>query len=265
MQRRMRSRGLAAFAGTMVVAGPVLAACVGEPSYEDWAATDGAAGRINLDDVQDAFKRSESVTEFEERVNRIYEGDGVVLIRADQTESGMTLDGFEDLDGNGEISDSADDKLFSIVKNNEGNKMQGHGANGYYNRGFGGGDFLLTYLLLSSFSGPRYSYHTAPARATTVKSQRNGYRSSSSYRNQVSRNGSYFNKQKGFAGSSYSNAGRNLSSSRQTYQSTQKSSGSFKSSSTNVRSASRFGGSSRGGGLRGGGGAQKVVGYRRGK
>ena len=101
MKRRMRSRGLAAFAGTMVVAGPVLAACVGEPTYEDWAATDGAAGRINLEDVQDAFKRSESVTEFEERVNRIYEGDGVVLIRADKTESGMTLDGFEDLDGNG--------------------------------------------------------------------------------------------------------------------------------------------------------------------
>lgn len=264
MKRRLRSRGLAAFAGTMVVAGPVLAACVGEPTYEDWAATDGAAGRINLDDVQDAFKRSESPTEFEERVNRIYEGDGVVLIRSDQTGEGLILEGFEDLDGNGEISDSADDKLFSIVKKDDRNEMQGYGANGYYNRGFGGGDFLFTYLLISSLSGPRY-YQTTPARATTVKSQRSSYRSSSSYRNQVSRNGSYFNKQKGFAGSSYSNAGRNLSSSRQTYQSTQKSSGSFKTSSTNVRSASRFGGSSRGGGLRGGGGAQMVVGYRRGK
>ena len=256
MQRRLKSRGFAAFAGTMVVAGPVLSACAGEPSYEEWAATDGAAGRINLDDVQDAFKKSDDATEFEDRVNRIYEGDGVVLIRVDQSGDGMTLEAFEDLDGNGEINDATDDRLFEIVRRNDKHEMRGHGANGYYNRGFGGGDFLFTYLLLSSI-GPRYSYHTTPARSSTIRNGRNNYRSSGSYRNQVSRNGSYFKQQKGFHGSKYNSAGRNLSNGRTTYQNTQRSTNGFKSSKTNVRSASRFGGR---GGLRGGGGAQTVIG-----
>ena len=133
--------------------------------------------------------------------------------------------------------------------------MRGHGANGYYRSGFGGGDFLFTYLLLSTFAGPRYSYHTPAARATTIRSDRSTYRGSSSYRNQVSRNGSHFNQQKKFHGSKYDSAGRSLSQGRQTYQSSQKSSGAFKTSKTNVRSASRFGG-----GLTGGGGVQTVVG-----
>ena len=255
MRRGMRSRGFAAFAGTMVVAGPVMTACSSEPSYEDWAATDGAAGRINLDDVQDAFKNSESVTEFEDRVNRIYEGDGVVLIRVEQNGDVMTLEAFEDLDGNGEISDSTDDQLFSIVKDHDRHEMRGYGANGYYHHGFGAGNFLFTYLLLSTFVGPRYSYYTPPARATTIRSDRSTYRNSASYRNQVSRNGSYFNQQKKFHGSKYDSAGRNISQGRQTYQSSQRSSGAFKTSSTNVRSASRFGG-----GLTGGGGAQTAIG-----
>ena len=59
--------GTALSLGGIVAAGPLLAAC-GGPSYDAWAATDGAAGRINLDDVQEAFKNSKSPTEFEERV-----------------------------------------------------------------------------------------------------------------------------------------------------------------------------------------------------
>ena len=76
--------GTALSLGGIVATAPLIAACGGGPSYEDWAATDGAAGRINLDDVQAAFKDSESATEFERRVNEIYEGDGLVLIRAKQ-------------------------------------------------------------------------------------------------------------------------------------------------------------------------------------
>ena len=68
--------------GGMVMAVPLVAACGGGPSYEDWAATDGAAGSINLDDVQAAFKDSKSATDFERRVNEIYEGDGLLIIRA---------------------------------------------------------------------------------------------------------------------------------------------------------------------------------------
>ena len=145
--------------GGVVAASPLIAACGSGASYDNWAATDGAAGRINLDDVQEAFKDSKSATEFEEKVNKIYEGDGLVLIRASQDGEGLTLEGWEDLNGNNEIDDAQDDLLFSIVKEQDTNNMQGHGSNGSYRSSFGGGNFLFTYLLLSSLRGP-YLYHT---------------------------------------------------------------------------------------------------------
>ena len=63
MNRRLRKRSIAALAGTMIVGGPVLAACAPGATYDAWAATDGAPGRINLAAVQDAFQASDSYTE----------------------------------------------------------------------------------------------------------------------------------------------------------------------------------------------------------
>ena len=178
------------------------------------------AGRINLDDVQTAFKESESVTDFENRVNQIYEGDGIVLIKAEQTDTAFVLEGWEDLVGNARIDEETDEKLFTITqKEDKSHEMRGHHANGYYHSTWGAGNFLFTYLLLSSFVGPRYVYATPVSRVGSIQNHRRVYRNSSAYRSQVSRNGSYFNRQKGFAGSSYDSAGRNLSSARQSYQS----------------------------------------------
>ena len=261
MVRKLRGRGFTVLAGTMVVAAPVAAACVPGPTYDDWAATDGAAGRINLDEVQEAFKKSGSPTEFESRVNAIYEGDGLVLIRSSQDGDKLVLEGFEDLNGNGDIDDSSDDLLFSIVKGDE-NELRGHGANGYYRSSFGGGNFLFTYLLISSLSGPRY-YHTTPARASTLRTNRANYRGSQGYRSQVSRNSRYFRSQKSFHGSRYQSAGRNLSRGRSSYLSSNKASGAFKSSKTGVRSSWGSSSSRSSGGFRGGGGAQVVIGFDR--
>ena len=191
------------------------------------------------------------------------------MIRARQDGERLTLQADEDLNKDGTINESGDDLLFEIVQNNNENELRGHGANGYYNNSFGAGNFLFTYMLLSSFSRGPYFYQTSPARASTIRSSRTSYRNSTSYRSQVSRNGSYFNKQKTFAGSRYSDASRNVSPARQTYQSSQRSSGAFKSSGTGVRSSwgssSR---SSRGGfGSRGGaggfGGGQVIIGLKR--
>ena len=259
MARKLGSRGFTVLAGTMVVAGPVAAACLPGPTYEDWAATDGAAGRINLDEVQEAFKKSDSPTEFERRVNEIYEGDNLVLIRSSRDGDRLLLEGFEDLNGNGAIEDSDDDPLFSIEKGGNTNELRGHGANGYYRSSFGGGDFLFTYLLLSSL-GPR-GYYTTPARAGTLRSGRANYRGASAYRSQVSRNTRYFSKQKSFAGSRYTSASRNLSSGRTSYLARSKATSAFKSSNTGVRSSWGASSRSRGsGGFRGGGGAQVVIG-----
>ena len=257
--RKMRL-GTALSLGGIVAAGPLLAAC-GEPSYEDWAATDGAAGRINLDDVQEAFKNSDSATEFERRVNEIYEGDGLVLIRAKQDGEQLTLEGWEDLNNDNTIDEANDDQLFSIVRGSNGDhEMRGYHANGYYNSHFGVGDFLFTYLLISAIT-PRfggYYYTTPPSQGPQMRNQRTTYRNSSAYGGQVQRNASYNSKQASFAGSRYQSSRGNVSSNRSSYQSTQRTSGSFRTSNTisrtsSVRSSSR----SFGGGF-GGGGAMRV-------
>ena len=264
--RRTKST-MAMLAGVSLLAAPVAAACDSGPSYEDWAATDGAAGRINLDEVQEAFKKSDSATDFEKRVNEIYEGDGIVIIRVEQDGSRTTLEGWEDLDKSKEIEDANDDRLFSIVKDNDQHEMRGYGSNGYYHNSFGAGNFLFTYMILSSF-GPRYSYYTPVTRYDSISRNRSNYRNGTSYRNQVSKNTSYFNKQKSFAGSNYDQASKNVSSSRQSYLNSQRSTGNFKSSTTGVRSS--WGSSSRGSsfgrsssGFTGGGGTLRLIGFQR--
>ena len=91
--------------------------------------------------------------------NEIYEGDGLILIRAKQDGDALTLEGWEDLNGDNTIDDAQDDQLFSIVKDtNDGYEMRGYHSNGYYNSHWGPGDFLFTYLLISAVT-PRFGYY----------------------------------------------------------------------------------------------------------
>ena len=259
MARRPFRLGTALSLGGIVAAGPLIAAC-GGPTYEDWAATDGAAGRINLDDVQQAFKDSDSATGFERRVNEIYEGDGIVLIRAKQDGEVLTLEGWEDLNNDNEINEADDDQLFAIVRGTNGDhEMRGYHANSYYHSYWGPGNFLFTYLLISAIAPPfgGYYYYTPPTRGTDIRNQRTTYRNSSAYGRQTQRNASYNQKQSSFAGSRYQSSRGNVSSNRSTYQSTQKSSGSFRTSNTISRSSSVRSSSRSSGGF-GGGGAMRV-------
>ena len=255
MSPRISRMALAMSASSLLAGAPLLAACgpsSSGPSYSQWAATDGAAGRINLDDVQQAFIESSSATEFESRVNEIYEGDGIILIRARQDGDRLTLEGWEDLDSNSQIDEARDDQLFAIVKEDEQHRLQGYHANSYYNSHFGAGDFLFTYLIFSSLSRGPYYYQTAPTRGTTIRQERASYRGSSRYDSQLDRNRQYTSRQQTFAGSRYQEAGRSVSSSRQTYQSTQRSSGAFRNSSSLTRGSSSI---SRSSGLGGGTGS----------
>ncbi len=232
---------VAVSAGSLLAGAPVLAACGPSDSgasYSQWASTDGAAGRINLDDVQEAFMESSSATEFENRVNEIYEGDGLILIRARQDGDRLTLEGWEDLDANNQIDDAVDDQLFAIVKQDEQHELRGYHANSYYHSHFGAGDFLFTYLLISSLNRGPYYYQTVPDRATDIRRDRSSYRGSSRYDSQLDRNRQYTSRQQTFAGSRYQESGRNVSSGRQTYQQTQRSSGAFRSSSSLTRGSS---------------------------
>ncbi len=256
MSPRISRLALAMSAGGVLAGAPLLVACgpsSSGPTYDQWAATDGAAGRINLDDVQLAFQQSSSATEFERRVNEIYEGDGIILIRARQDGGRLTLEGWEDLDANNRIDDAADDQLFAIIKEDEQHQLRGYHANSHHHSHFGAGDFLFTYLLISSLNRGPYFYQTLPDRGADVRRDRTSYRGSGRYDAQLNRNRQYTSRQQTFAGSRYQEAGRGVSSSRQTYQQTQKSSGAFRSSSTLARSgrSSTFNRS----GITGGGGS----------
>ena len=187
-----RNSVTAVVVGVGLVSAPAAVACDPGPSYERWASTEGAAGRINLEDVQTAFRSTSSVTDFERLVNEIYEGEGIVLIRAEQNGESMMLEAWEGLNGSGAIERDGDDLLFSIVRANElqQHEMRGYGVNDYYHQPFGAGDFLFTYMLLSMASSPggRYYYQTTPTGYDNLTWQRAGFRSSEAYRGQVSRN-----------------------------------------------------------------------------
>ena len=260
---------LAITAGGLLAASPLLAACnprATEPAgYRDWAATDGAAGRINLDAVQMAFQDAASASDFETRVNEIYEGDGLILVRVAQEADRMVLEGWEDLDGNSEINDVVDDLMFSIVRQDDQHELVGHHANSYHRSSFGAGDFLFFYLLAGGLRGNNYYYQTPPGRGPVLRQQRDAYRGSSRHRTQQQANRRYTSRQQTFHGSRYHDAGRNLGTSRSSYQTAQKTTGSFRNSASfsGGRSGSiSSGGGSRssifsggGGGFSGGGGA----------
>ena len=85
MASRFRKLSMAMLGGGLVVGSPLVAACSSIPffglsaeeeaAYEAWMATGRAVGRINLQDVEKAFKESWTLVDswnFEVRFNEIY-------------------------------------------------------------------------------------------------------------------------------------------------------------------------------------------------
>jgi hypothetical protein len=228
-----------------------------------WLETDGASGRINMDDVQQAYRDAYSgdgfdVTKFENRVNEIYEGDHPVVVEVTRDANNATITGWEDLNGDKTPVDGQDDKLFTItqeLKDGGNYTTQGHGANGYYHSTNPFGGFLTGLLignLLSGGFGNRYV--TPPARYDDISASRTSYRNSPGYASQQARNASYGSS----LSSRYGNAAAasSVSAARSSYQSRQINSGGFRSSGSSSRSigsGAKAGGSG-GGSISGGGG-----------
>jgi len=244
--------------------GILLAGCASGVTADKWAATEGAIGRINMEEVEEAFKKSQTVEEFEKRLNEIYEGDGIVLVRAKDEDGKRVIEGYEDLDRDFELNPERDDLLFTITNEGGANNLRGNGANQHYRSSFGGGNFLFTYLIFSSLGRGGYGYYTPRDRGTRMRTERTNYRNSSAYSGgrtagQVQKNSAYYSRQRASNSSAYTSAGRQLSPARQSYIGTQRTSGAFKSSNTGVRSGfGKFGGG--GGRASGAGGAQKIIG-----
>ncbi|MFP6891526.1 MAG: hypothetical protein VCF07_17580, partial [Nitrospinota bacterium] len=206
----------------------------------------------------------QTVEQFEERLNEIYEGDGIVLVRAKDEDGKRIIEGYEDLNKDDDIVPEQDDLLFTITNDNDSNDLRGNGANRHYRSSFGGGNFLFTYLIFSSLTRGGYGYYTPRDRGPRMRTERTNYRNSPAYSGgrsggQVQKNSTYYNRQRASNSSAYTSSGRQLSPARQSYIGTQKASGAFKTSNTGVRSGfGKFGGgSSRASGA---GGAQKIIG-----
>lgn len=240
-----------------------------------WIETDGAAGRINLDDVQEAYKNSFDketfqVNKFEEEVNKIFEGDNLVLVKVDKQDNNVLISGWEDLNANKTLDADSDDQLFTIDQTLEDNgkyDVRGHGSNGYYSGGGFFTGFFPGLLLGSLLSGGRTTYITPPGSYDSMSSSRGAYRNSSDYQRQRDRNSSYGSGVNSRFGSNATT--RAVSPARSSYQSRQVNSGGFRSSGSTSRSigsggrntgiTSGSGGSSgSSGGVTGGGGLMRL-------
>lgn len=243
-------------------------------SAGQWLETDGAAGRINMDDVQQAYREAfgpngRGLSWFEQRVNEIYEGDHLILIQSQRLADRIEVSGWEDLNDNKRLDENEDDKLFTIsqeLQDGGAYEVRGHGANAYYVQRSPFDGFLTGYLLGQMFSGGRTVYVTPPPRQDELAAYRGTWRGSPGYRAQQSRNVEYGRN----AGARYGSAvtAQPVSPARTSYQQRQVNSGGFRATTSTSRSISggakssgskgggtgKVGGTGGSGGVKGGGG-----------
>ena len=226
--------------GALVNAG--LIGC-GSTRQDDWLATDGAAGRINMGAVQQALEESADPSEFERRVNEIYEGDYPVLIKVEDRGSQKVISGFEDLDNSGSINETTDDMLFSATLGGEEYDLRGAGVNSYYSHhgGMSFGNMLFFSWMMSPGRFGGGPYYTSPQRAQTVRQDRNRYRGSSAYSSQRSANRSYQNTARAANPQAFSSNTQNVSRQRGVFQQRQMSQIRASRARASSRSSSRSG------------------------
>lgn len=243
-------------------------------SAGEWLETDGAAGRINMDDVQQAYREAfgpggKGLSWFEQRVNEIYEGDHLILIQSQRLADRVEVSGWEDLNDNKRLDENEDDKLFTItqeLRDGGAYEVRGHGANAYYVQQNPFDGFLTGYLLGQMFSGGRTVYVTPPPRQDELAAYRGTWRSGPGYRAQQSRNVEYGRNASARYGSAVT--AQPASPARTSYQQRQVNSGGFRATTSTSRSitsgaksgsskggsAGKVGGTGDSGGVKGGGG-----------
>ncbi|RKY04520.1 hypothetical protein DRP77_03610 [Candidatus Poribacteria bacterium] len=255
-----------ALAGGAVILFQGCEGCGGGRVYQ-WAETRGKARAIDLEAVERAMRESKDVTEFEEKVNQIYEGDELVLIEVKNISRDLQeVSGYADVNDNGEI-DPGDEKLFTFRRWNRPDggvdyAMIGYGPNyGYYHTGHLTEALLETWLLLQILNTPPYTtvpyYHTPPERVVIIKEKRDEFRRSPEYRRRTTARPGTATRRASAAASRARFATRPGTRMRATTAPkpiTRSRWGSFRSSFFRPRGLRSFGGGFRGfGGFRGGG------------
>ena len=213
-----------------------------ERQMAEWENAEGSQGFINLHAVRDAFRKNESLVDFETRVNEIFEGDNLIVFQSKEISHGFELKGYEDLDKNKHES-SGDDLLFTLSVKGRTAKLKGAGVNKYYEESWvyelpAGAEGRIQEVHYHSGVSPLFwwwmlspgwgSYYTPAAHYDSIYSHRSTYRNSAAYRSQVSRNSSFSSQMNSKYGSSFRNSMSSTSSTRQSYIRTKKSSPAFR-------------------------------------
>ena len=223
-------KNITVFASVAILVGSGAVGCGGNTfKQQDWFVKEVATGKINLDAVKDAFKTSKDISEFENRVNEIYEGDNLVLIRVEDNESQKIISGFEDLNQSNAIEEANDDKLFSITLEEKKYEVYGYGYNHYYYYGsdYDDDDYYYYYDDNRLYNNwlrydkesyrDRLIYETDRERVAQMRRDRDRYRSSSGYAAQRSANKAFYSQQQARNPQAFSSSPENLSRQRSTY------------------------------------------------
>ncbi len=224
-------KNITVFASVGILVGSGAVGCGGSASkQQEWFVKEIATGRINLDAVKDAFETSKNISEFENRVNEIYEGDNLVLIRVEDNNSQKIISGFEDLNQSNAIEEANDDKLFSITLEEKKYEVYGYGYNHYYYYGsyyddddnyyYYDNDRLYNNWLRYDKESykDRLRYQTDRERVAQMRRDRDLFRSSSGYAAQRSANKAFYGQQKARNPQAFSSSPNNLSPQRSIYQ-----------------------------------------------
>ena len=199
----------------------------------DWENTHGTQGFINLNDVRDAFRSNESMQEFENRVNEIFEGDNLVVFEARELKNGFELKGYEDLDVS-KSKTNKDDLLFTLSVKGRTAELKGDGVNSYYkdtwiyepppgseekvrevhhHSSFASSPFFWWWVLSPGWGG----YYTPMGRYDSMYSHRSSYRNTSAYGSQARRNASFEGQMGSKYGSSFRSSMNRSSAQRKSY------------------------------------------------
>ena len=113
----------------LAIASLPLTAC--DRGTERWATTKNTNVPIDWDKVNEAYKTADGPTDFEKRVNEIYEGDEVISVSVqDLAGNAQVVTGFFDKDKSGTVQEG--EKIFTIKRN-----VTGEGTGQYQTQGYG--------------------------------------------------------------------------------------------------------------------------------
>jgi hypothetical protein len=222
----------------------VLGGC-GDKTVDKWENSPGTQGFINLSAVKTAFQKNPEVSEFEKRVNEIFEGDNLIVFEAQRIgkNKGFRYTALEDLNEDGKPS-KGDDRVFELVVREGRATLQGYGVNRYfvdnwnysppedrkYNTQPSHYHHRPMFGYWYWYGGWGGGYYTPRNRYNGMRSHRDQYRGGSGFASQVQSNKQYESKMAKARPSSFKKAVNKPSSIRKSYVANKKKSGGFSNS-----------------------------------